>query len=336
MKKLVSIVLTLILAVGMLTGFALAEEPKTYAFVSKQAGNNFHEVVASGFEEACEAIGAECIIQHPEDTSAEMQIGVINNLIAQGVDGIAIAANDAEALESTLENAKAQGIHIVTVDSDTKGSEVFVNQCDSEALGKIFVDSVYELCEGEGQFAILSATSTATNQNAWIAAMEAYMASDSKFDSLELVATVYGDDELQKSYDETTSLLTNYPDLKCISAPTCIALQAAVQAVQAAGSSVKCHGLGMPSWMDGLLGENCPYFHLWNVPQMGSTAAYVLDALVTGETTGAVGEEFTTKNDTTYTVIESAEDLGIYSTQIIMGDPMLFDETNIDEWKVIF
>lgn len=340
LKKALGIVLTAAM-VTALPGSAVmvhAEDAElTFAFVSKQAGNAFHEVVAGGFQEACDAMGVKSIVEHPEDTSAEKQIQVINNLIAQGVDGIAIAANDAEALESTLANAKEQGIHIVTVDSDTKGSEVFVNQCDTEVLAKIFIDSIYDLTGGEGQYAILSATSTATNQNAWIAAMEEYKASDSKFDKLEEVAVVYGDDELQKSYDEAESLLTNYPDLKVISSPTCIGLQAAVEACEANDSDVICHGLGMPSWMKGLVSDrNCPYFHIWNVIDMGSTAAYVLKSLTDGDTTGAVGESFTAANDKEYTVIDPLADIGIYSTQVIMGDPMELNADNIDEWAEKF
>lgn len=340
LKKIFAVVLSVAMVAAMPAAsltVSAEEGGPTFAFVSKQAGNAFHEVVAGGFQEACDVLGAECIIEHPEDTSAEKQIQVINNLIAQGVDGIAIAANDAEALESTLDNAKKQGIHIVTVDSDTKGSEVFINQCDTKVLAKIFVDSIYELTGGEGQYAILSATSTATNQNAWIAAMEEYKATDSKFDNLEEVAIVYGDDELQKSYDEAESLLTNYPELKVISSPTCIGLQAAVEACEANDSDVLCHGLGMPSWMNGLVSDrNCPYFHIWNVIDMGSTAAYVLGSLTNGDTTGAVGESFKAANEKEYTVIEPLADIGIYSTQVIMGDPMIIDSSNIEEWAEKF
>ena len=107
----------------------------TFAIVPKSAGNPYNEREASGFEEACAALGVTSIVQYPEDTSAEAQITVINNLVAQGVDGIAVAANDAEALESTLQAARYSGIVVVTLDSDAKGSQLFVNQAGVTEVG---------------------------------------------------------------------------------------------------------------------------------------------------------------------------------------------------------
>lgn len=68
---------------------------------------------------------------------------MINNLVAQGVDGIAVAANDAEALESTLQAARDSGIVVVTLDSDAKGSQLFVNQAGVTEVGQVLVDSIY-------------------------------------------------------------------------------------------------------------------------------------------------------------------------------------------------
>ena len=223
------------------------KEGLTFAIVPKQAGNEYHEVIATGFNEACAELGITPIVQYPEDTSAEAQSTVINNLIAQKVDGIAIGANDPEALEGAIKTARDQGIVVVTFDSDTKGSQVFVNQASNEAVAQVLVDSILDMTGGEGEFAVLSATSTATNQNAWIAAMENLIASDDKYAKLEWVTTVYGDDEDQKSYDETESLMTNYPDLKVICSPTCVGYLAACKAVMNANSEIKVAGLDRKS-----------------------------------------------------------------------------------------
>ena len=49
-----------------------------------------------------------------------------------------------------------------------------------------------------GDFAILSATPDSANQNSWIAAMENAL-EDEKYAALNLVDTVYGDDQSEKS-----------------------------------------------------------------------------------------------------------------------------------------
>ena len=343
MKKLIALLLALTMMVCLVAcggnNDAGTDGEVTYAIVPKSSGNPYNEREASGFETACADLGVKCIVSYPEDTSAEAQIQVIENLIAQGVAGIAVAANDSEALESTLNKAKEAGIIVVTLDSDAKGSQLFVNQAGVTEVAQKLVDSVYDMTEGEGQFAVLSATSTATNQNAWIAAMEQIIAADSKYEGLDWVTTVYGDDESQKSVDETNSLLTNYPDLECICCPTTVGVLACAQTVETTeGCTVKVAGLGLPSEMNGHVGEDkaCPYMYLWNPIDVGGTAAYAIKAIADAKTTGAVGETFTADNGNDYTVIAADESVGVYSTQIIVGPPYEFTADNIAEWAEVY
>jgi len=310
----------------------------TFAIVTKSAGNPFMERMASGFESAAAGMGVRAIVQHPVDTTAEAQITVINSLIAQGVDGIAVASNDPHALESALQAARDQGIIVVTLDSDTAGSQMFVNQAGVFEVAQVLVDSAYDMTGGEGQFAVLSATSVATNQNAWIAAMEEIISGNAQYANLEWVTTVFGDDELQRSFDETQSLLINHPELKVIVAPTTVGIMAAAQVVMQQGSDVLVAGLGLPSEMLGLIGDDLPtpYMYLWNPIELGEVAAYALAAFNNGETTGAVGESFTAPNGNTFTVIAAAPEVGIANPQIIVGLPFRFDGDNIAEWAQVY
>jgi rhamnose transport system substrate-binding protein len=296
------------------------------------------ERMASGFQEAARVMGVTAIVQHPEDTTAEAQIVVINNLVAQGVNGIAIAANDPNALQSAIQAARDQGITVITLDSDTAGSDLFVNQAGVFEVAQVLVDSVYDMAGGSGQFALLSATSVATNQNAWIAAMHEIIAGDAKYANLDWVATVYGDDEAQKSFDEAQSLLVNFPDLRVIVAPTTVGILAAAQVVGQQNSDVLVAGLGLPSEMLGVTGEGlpCPYMYLWNPIELGEVAGYALGAIANGDTTGAVGQSFTAPNGKTYTVIAAAPDVGIVNSQIIVGLPFRFDGNNIAEWAQVY
>ena len=310
----------------------------TFAIITKSAGNPFMERMASGFEEAAAVMGVTSIVQHPVDTTAEAQITVINSLVAQGVDGIAVASNDPYALESALQTARDEGITVVTLDSDTAGSSMFVNQAGVFEVAQVLVDSAYDMTGGSGQFAVLSATSVATNQNAWIAAMEDIIENNAQYGELEWVTTVFGDDELQRSFDETQSLLINYPELRVIVAPTTVGIMAAAQVVMQQESDVLVAGLGLPSEMVGLVGDDLPtpYMYLWNPIELGEVAAYALAAFKNGDTTGAVGESFTAPNGNTFTVIDAAPEVGIANPQIIVGLPFRFDGANIDEWALVY
>ncbi|MCD8021171.1 MAG: rhamnose ABC transporter substrate-binding protein [Clostridiales bacterium] len=351
-KKMLSVLLCSVMAASLLAGCGSSSSSEdstsdgssssssdtyTMAFVSKSAGNPYNEKEAEGFQEIVEAEGYECIIQHPEEATAEAQITVINSLISQGVDSITVAANDENALQSVLEEAMAAGIQVSCMDSKTNADSraVFVNQAGITEIGQTLMDAVYDITGGSGQFAILSATSQATNQNAWIEAMQEVMDSDSKYADLELVEIAYGDDESQKSTDQTQALLSKYPDLKLICAPTTVGINAAAKVLQDEGSSVKLTGLGLPSEMAEYIGDDdehsCPYMFLWNPEELGELAAYTAIALVNGDITGAEGETFTA-GDTEYTIT----DAGDGGTEIILGPPFEFNEDNIDEWKDVY
>ncbi|MBO5079060.1 MAG: substrate-binding domain-containing protein [Oscillospiraceae bacterium] len=306
----------------------------TYAIVAKSEGNPYMEKMVDGFKEACGKLGFKCEVKYPETaTNIEDQIAVINDLITQGVKGIAIAANDAEALSATLEEAKDEGINVITLDSDTTGSQMFINQAGVKEVAQVLVDSIYDMSGGEGEFAVLSAASTATNQNAWIAAMDEIIKGDEKYSKLVWVETVYGDDESQKSTDETQNLMTKYPNLKVICCPTTVGVLACAKAVQDAASSIKVAGLGLPSEMKDYVGDDkvCPYMYLWNPIDVGSCAAYALKAIADGKV-GAVGTEFTADNGTTYSIMEGDN----AELQIIVGPPFAFNGDNIADWASVY
>ncbi len=81
---------------------------------------------------------------------------------------------------------------------------------------------------GEGEFAILSATPNATNQNTWIKWMQEELKKP-EYAKLKLVKIAYGNDDDQKSFVETQGLLQAYPNLKAIVAPTSVGIAAAAR-----------------------------------------------------------------------------------------------------------
>ncbi len=310
---------------------------KTYAFVPKSAGNPYNEKEADGFKEAVESVGGTAIIQYPETATADAQITVIESLISQGVDSICVAANDENALQAVLEEASEAGIEVCSVDSavNKDSRAVHCNQAGTDEIGYALIEAVYDIAGGEGDFAILSATSQATNQNSWIESIKNYMETDEKYANLNLVEIAYGDDEAQKSTDQTQALIQNYPALKVICSPTTVGIAAAAKVLQDQGSSIKLTGLGLPSEMAEYIGDDdshsCPYMYLWNPIDVGRLGGYTSIALVNGDITGAEGDTFTCDLGD-YTVVAAADG----GTEIILGPPYEFNSSNIEEWKSVY
>ena len=333
MKKIIAILLVAVMALSM-AACGGANGDVTYAIVCKDASNPYMLRMISGFEAACEKLGVKSVTKSPETATVDGQIQIVNELIAQGVKGIAIAANDAAALEATIKTATDAGIVVVTLDSDTKGSQMFVNQAGVEQVAQVLVDSIYDMAGGEGEFAVLSASSTATNQNAWIAAMKVIIDGNDKYSKLNWVETVYGDDEAQKSTDEMQNLMTKYPNLKVVCCPTTVGILAAAKVVANDPScGIKIAGLGLPSEMKDYTGDGkaCPYMYLWNPIDVGNCAAYIIKAIADGKA-GAIGTSFTADNGTTYEVMAGDP----AAAQIIVGPPFAFTGENIADWANVY
>lgn len=311
---------------------------KKIALVGKAAGNAFFEIAAKSFQETVEAEGGEVQVVYPETATADAQIKVLDNLISQDFDAICISANDVNALQAKLEEAMDEGIKVSSFDSapNKDSREIFVNQAGTKEVAQALMDAVLDISGGEGQFAILSATSQSANQNAWIDAMKTIMEGDDKYSKLELVDVVYGDDEPQKSTDQTAALLQNYKDLKVICAPTTVGIAAAAKYLQDNGSSCKLTGLGLPSEMQEYTGDDdshsCPYFYLWDMEGLGKLSAYATMALVKGDITGAEDETFTAGDMGEFTITKADDD----GTEIVLGEPLQFTPDNVADYAKLY
>src|SRR4030095_12037010 len=84
----------------------------------KSRGNGFFDAANKGAQEAAKELGnVEIIYTGPTSTTAEGQIEVINALIAQKVDAIAISANDPAAVVPAMKKAMQRGIKVISWDS---------------------------------------------------------------------------------------------------------------------------------------------------------------------------------------------------------------------------
>ncbi len=302
------------------------------ALVVKSLGNGFFEAANKGAEEAAKELGGVKIIYTgPTTTTAEGQIEVINSLIAQGVDAIAISANDPDAVVPALKKAAQRGIKVISWDSGVApaGRIMHLNPSSNELIGKMCLQLVKDHLEGgKGDFAILSATTTSTNQNIWIGEMKKQL---KDFPGLNLVTTVYGDDLADKSYREAQGLLTSQPNVKVIVAPTTVGVLAASQAVKDAGKIGKVYvtGLGLPSEMAGAIKSGATKeFAIWNPIDLGYSATEIAYHLVKGDFDGKPGSSVKAGRMGEIKVGEGGE--------AAMSSPFIYDAKNIDQFSKVF
>ena len=268
----------------------------------------------------------------PENSVAG-QIEIITTATSQGQDVVLLSNNAGEQIVPAATAAQEAGTKVVTWDSPIgsgEGETLFVAQVDFDGIGVVMADMAHSILGGEGQFAILSATPDAANQNAWIAAMEEAL-QDEKYSELELVDTVYGDDQSEVSYNRALALIDKHPDLGLIMAPTSVGIQAAAKAMQDEGmcEEVKVSGLGVPAEMVSYTMNGCaPEFALWSFVDLGYLSYYVGYLLGTGQIEGVEGESFEAGRMGSYTIEKDpTRDNGL---RVLMGPFTVYDETNVE------
>jgi rhamnose transport system substrate-binding protein len=305
--------------------------PLRIALVAKSLGNGFFDAVHKGGDEAAHELGGvELIFTGPTTPTAEGQIEVLNALISQHVDAIALSANDPDALVPTLQRAAQRGIKVISYDSAVApaGRIVHLAPSSDELIGQTCVQLVADaMPAGHNQFAIVSATPTSTNQNAWIEAMKRALPT---FPGLTLVSVVYGDDVADKSYREAVALLRKYPDLAVIASPSSVGIVATAKAVEDEGKVGQVHvtGLGLPSEMAGhVTAGSVKSFAIWNPIDLGYAAVQLATRIARGSAAGA----------------NSAIPIGRLGIAHFdatgsgpMARPFIYDQSNVAKYAAIF
>jgi len=268
----------------------------------------------------------------PENSVAG-QIEILTTAGSQGQAVVMLSNNAGDQIAPAAEAAQTAGTKVVTWDSPIPsgaGETVFVAQVDFGSIGVVMADMAHSIMGGEGEFAVLSATPDAANQNAWIAAMEETLKGE-KYAGMTLVDTVYGDDQSEVSYNRALALVDSHPNLKLIMSPTTVGIQASAKAMQDEGlcDKVKVSGLGLPAEMVSYTMNGCaPEFALWSFVDLGYLTYYTSYMLATGKITGEVGETFSAGRMGEYTI---EQDPGRENgKRILMGPFTVYTSANVE------
>jgi rhamnose transport system substrate-binding protein len=321
---------TICLGVTALAGLATAchREPSgtlTIAMMPKSKGNPYFASCRVGAEEAARELGVRLLWDGPTETDAAKQNEVVDAWITRGVDVIAAAVENKEALATPLRRARARGIKVVTwdADTDTDARDLFVNQATPRGIAETLVGHTARILGGKGSFAIITASLTAANQNEWVREIKAVVAE--KYPGLQLADIRPSDDDRRRAFEETQTLLRVHPEVKVVMAIASPAVPGAAEAVKQSGrTDVKVTGLGLPNdaspyLKDGVLDSVV----LWNTADLGYLTVQVSRAVAAG-TLKSGAASF------------SAGRLGtvkLAGDNVLLGVPFTFTKDNVDKFK---
>lgn len=121
--------------------------------------------VAAG-ERLSEELGVNVVVQWktPPQEDAQVQAQYVEQLVASGIDGIAISVTDANVLNAALASAAAKNITVVTFDSDAPDSgRMAYYGVDDTAAGAEVMNQLAAVMDGEGVVAVLTGNPAASN-----------------------------------------------------------------------------------------------------------------------------------------------------------------------------
>jgi rhamnose transport system substrate-binding protein len=329
----------LALGAGSAHAEIMAEKGKTanLVLVPKFIGILVFDQANNGAQEAhaeLENPGTLEFIGPTPENSVAGQIEIVTTATTQGQDGVMLSNNSGDQIVPAAKAAREKGLALVTWDSQipsAEGEQVFVAQVDFDQTGVVMADMALSILgEAGGDFAILSATPDAANQNSWNAAMQNAL-KEEKYAGLNLVDIVYGDDQSEKSYNQALALIDKYPDLKLIMAPTTVGIASASKALQDEDlcDEIKVSGLGLPAEMVTYTLNGCaPEFALWSFVDLGYLTYYVTYLIATGQIEGVEGESFEAGRMGTYTIHKDpTRDQGL---RVLMGPFTVYDQENVE------
>ena len=297
----------------------------TVAMMPKNKGNPYFASCRVGAEEAAKQLGLKLLWDGPTETDPAKQNEVVEAWITRGVDVIAVSVENQEAISTVLRKARSRGIKVITwdADADTDARDYFVNQATPRGIAEALAGHAARLLGGQGDFAVVTASLTAANQNAWLRELRTVVAE--KHPGIRLVDVRPSDDDRQRAFEETRTLLKAHPEVKVIVALAAAAVPGAAEAVKQSGRrDVRVTGLGLPNAVrpyleDGVLDSVV----LWNTRDLGFLTVHAAHALATGSlppgatslTAGRLGR------------------VTVVGSEIRLGMPFTFTKDNVDQFE---
>jgi rhamnose transport system permease protein len=290
----------------------------------KAKGDPYFVSCRKGAEEAARELGVDLVWDGPTDLDPAKQNEVVEAWITKGVDVIAVSVENQAGISTVLRKAREKGIKVITWDADAEKNarDFLINQATPQGIGNTLTDEVARIMHNKGEFAIVTASLSAANQNEWIKNIQARLAE--KYPDLKLKAIQPSEGDRDRAFAETQTILKVHPNVKVIMAIAAPAVPGAAEAVKQSGrTDVKVTGLSLPNM-------NKPYVKagvvdsvvLWNTVDLGYLTVYAANALGTGQlkrgdrelAAGRLGR------------IEVADD------EVRLGAPFIFNKDNIDRF----
>lgn len=214
-KKLKLMTTAAFVTAAMAGSSAMADgHSKDIATVVKIAGIQWFNRMEEGVNKFADETGMNAFQVGPAQADPQQQVALIEDMIAQGVDALAVVPMSPEALEPVLGRAMEAGIAVITHEAASQQNttydlEAFVN----EDFGANLMEQLATCMGGEGEYAVFVGSLTSQTHNQWVDGAIAHQ--QANYPNMTLV----GDknetfDDAEQAYTKAQEVLRAFPNIK--------------------------------------------------------------------------------------------------------------------------
>jgi ribose transport system substrate-binding protein len=250
LSRLSSLALACVLPIA---GFAAKQ---TFVMVPKGV-HPYYEPCYEGFKAAAAKYGITVDKVDPQKFELPLQVKVIEDLIAQQVDGIAISALDDAGLGPVIAEATKAGIKVITFDAPAPSTQALTYiGTDNESAGKAAGEAMAKLMKGKkgATLAILQGGLGSVNLNLRTKGFQAAMAKSAP--NVKILEVVDEGGDFSVTTNKTEALLQTYPNLTAIFAVSAEGAPAAAAVLKQQGKAGKIVLAGFDDLKDTINGIN--------------------------------------------------------------------------------
>ena len=183
-------------------------EGLTIAVIPKGTSHAFWQSIHAGAEKAAQELGVTVAWRGPlREDDRDSQVSEVENAIARGVSGIALAPLDDSALVGPVTSAMKRRIPVVIFDSGLKGEDyVSFVATDNNAGGRLAGEHMAKLLNGKGRLVLLRYAeghdSTTRREEGFLEAVKAHP-------GLQLAsANQFGGADVESAYKKGETILS--------------------------------------------------------------------------------------------------------------------------------
>lgn len=199
-----------------------SESAYTIGLVLKTATNEHFRDMAYGAQMAAKDYGVTVeVLNTTDESDAEGQLKLCEDLISAGVDALCLTPNDSKGLSTAVQDAYDEGIAFVAVDTEIEniwGDDyldyvpVYVG-VDWTETGYDMATLAAEAIGGEGKVAVIRGVDAASSS---VLINDGVTAALEEYDGIEVVANQTGDFDTETTQTRVGNILQSDPDVDAI------------------------------------------------------------------------------------------------------------------------